>query len=243
MKLHRKYDTGVFTCESAMVFSGRERSLGKSDQAQAADPETMTTRVDHAKVYSTEHAQYPNHDLYMAVWMGIKGFYFNEDYTVKVDPDTMLVGKRLISRLGGTSFASTTPIFFANCWADVDVQKQDQGRTHNGIFLYGAIEVFSQKAVRRYFDEAGECQTHIKFDDGGWWEERYMTTCLHRAGIPLNPWLSNDLQLLSDPHCVPNLDDPDCSGNAVAMHPINTTAKYRTCQQQVANTENVNQGR
>lgn len=54
-----------------------------------------------------------------------------------------------------------------------------------------------------------------------------MTACFKNLGVKINPYLN--LNLLSDPHCNIGWTPPDCTGPAVAMHPLKTVEEWNKC--------------
>jgi len=226
MKMQFKDQTGIFKCDDSQVLSGDSVDL-------AGDGSFMTTKINNQKIHSNQ-GMHQNHDLFIEAWGKVfgDGRYKLADWIVKVDPDTLFIPDRLRARLGGRSHADNHATFYANCAGANDIQKKDRH-----VYMYGALEVFSKKAVDTYFTHAQSCEQNVQFEDGGWWEERYMTKCLELHGITLNPWLNGDLNLLSDPHCQAHLTEPDCEGTAVAFHPLPTAAKWDRCYKTVHHGE------
>lgn len=211
--------TGIFKCEDSQVMSGHVVDLSGGSGA------FMTTKIDNGKIHHDE-GMHQNHDLFIEVWAKVKhdGRYKNADWIVKTDPDTLFIPDRLRARLGGRSHAEMHATFYANCAGAHDIQKTDRD-----VFMYGALEVFSKAAIEKYFQNVEQCEAKVTFEQGGWWEERFITHCLEMHGVKINSWLNGDLNLLSDPHCQAHLQEPDCEGTAVAFHPLPTAEKWDAC--------------
>lgn len=217
MKKQYETRTGVFGCDDGVVMSDQEVILSKE-----GEPRQYTEVISH-EVMEHPAGVFDNHELFLDVWEKVRlnGRYKVADWTIKMDPDTLFIADRLRARIGGKSHAFLYPTFYANCRAQDNVQYWERG-----WFMYGALEIFSNKAVDVYFEGAERCRQHIRFYNHAW-EERYLTHCLEFLGVPLNSWLN--LDLLSDPYCDKHLGEPDCEGSAVAFHVLDTPEKYQQC--------------
>merc|ERR1712127_570876 len=100
--------------------------------------------------------------------------------------------------------------------------------------MYGPIELFSHAAVQIFFDGLEDCKSQIHIGTNTW-EEIFITKCLNLLGVEMNPWMN--LNLLSDPHCQEHLTEPDCSGDAVAMHKVDTVEDYMKCWNEAHESE------
>lgn len=206
MKNQHSKGAGIFDCDTSMIFSDANLDI-------SSDPDDYysTTLIEH-DILQHDVGVHENKHLFIKVWEHIlhDGRYSTADWVVKTDPDTVFMAPRLHARLGGSSHGRSHATFFANCRHE----------------MYGALEVFSSKAVDIYFNGKDHCKTHIHLSDA-MWEERYLTHCLQLLHVTINPW--RNLDLLSDPYCDHTISEPDCAGTAVAMHKLDTIEKWDAC--------------
>lgn len=218
MKQQRNKSVGIFGCDEAMVLSEKEVVL--------SDEPLQTTVVISHHLMSKGAGLFENHELFLMVWKQVErdGRWSTSDWTLKIDPDAVFLPQRLRVRLGGGSHSRTHATFYANCAGRTDIQIQDRDQ-----FMYGPIELFSQAAVKTLFGGLGRCRQELKEGEMRW-EERFITKCLEKLGVPLNPYMN--LNLLSDPHCSDGGSEnktPACSSNAVCFHQLKTPEDYLTC--------------
>jgi len=222
-----KLNSGIFQCDNTQVMSDAVIVFSR-DAIQYP-----TTKIDLTFPGGGSSSLHKDRDLFFAVWEEVKAHYDANDWVVKVDPDTVFVPFRLRQRLGGHSNAHTHPQFYATCEAWDDIQRKDRNE-----YMYGALQVFSHAAVKTFFKYASECNGSVSIEEGGWREERFITRCLESTGIAINPYRNWNHYLLNDPHCVPDLQEPDCTTKAVAFHPLGTPAKWQRCHDLIFNGNN-----
>lgn len=212
MKKQKELGAGIFGCDESMVLSDAKIDLGGG----------YHTTVIESELLSTGKAAKKNSELFLKSWEKVKtaGNYKGAHWIVKADSDTVFFADRLRSRVGGPEHARTHSTFFANCAAEDDVQAKEHEH-----FMYGPLEVISEKAADTFFKHFEQCKTSVGLGSS-MWEERYLTHCLELLGTPMNTHLS--MHLLSDPHCNEGAK-PDCAGTSVAFHPFSTTDAYTKC--------------
>lgn len=147
-------------------------------------------------------------ETFVKAWKMImhSGDYRLHDWTVKVDLKTVFIPERLQHRLSGMS--SAEGVFFSNCDRYAGPPK-----------LFGAIEILSRTAVETFAAGIHDCQ---QLPWSGWWEERYLQTCLHR----LNIGEIFDGHLVADGRC---WSAPCTDASKMAFYAYGDVNKYMAC--------------
>jgi len=212
MKKQKELGAGIFGCDESMVLSDTKINLGGD----------YHTTVISSNLLSTGKAKHKNSELFLEIWEKVKdeGQYKGAHWIVKADSDTVFFADRLRARVGGPEHARTHSTFFANCDAKEDIQAEEHSH-----FMYGPLEVFSEKAADTFFKHFEKCKTTVGLGET-MWEERYLTHCLELLGTKMNTHQS--MHLLSDPHCNHGVK-PDCAGTSVAFHNFSSTEAYTAC--------------
>jgi hypothetical protein len=158
-------------------------------------------------------ASIANTDVFINVWLQVKedGQYLKADWTVKVDPDAVMVYDRLVSHIYGLNAPKDRPIYLKN-------NNMDKGLGNNGFL--GAIEVFSKQAVQIYFDNYEGCREAYGLDSG---EDGFFKGCMDAMGVGF----------MTDG----NMFEPDFSPGAcgnegrAAFHPLKEPSQWLCCWQ------------
>ncbi|CAK0799219.1 unnamed protein product [Prorocentrum cordatum] len=156
-------------------------------------------------------ASITNTDVFLNVWQQVQqhGGYMKADWTVKVDPDAVMVADRLKSHIYGLNAKKDVPIYLKN-------NNMDPGLGNNGFL--GAIEVFSKRALQIYFDNWEGCKEAYGLDSG---EDGFMKGCMDALGVGF----------MTDG----DMFDPDFSPGAcahaerAAFHPLKEASQWRCC--------------
>jgi len=144
----------------------------------------------------------------MHAWEAVKnaGTWEHYDWTVKVDPDAVVIPLRLRRHLAEHAGKN---VYIVNC------------HKPNGMkpMMFGSVEALSHKAVTEYFASQSSC---IGMNWTGWGEDLFMGKCLQRLGIQGEP----DLTLVSDGVCL----GVNCSNaTAAAFHPLKNLTSWTKC--------------
>merc|ERR1719221_348044 len=109
--------------------------------------------------------------IFLQAWDALKadGRLWAYEWTVKADPDAVLLPDRLRDHLRPITSHEGRCVYILNC-----------NRYAPSFLLYGAVEVYSKKAVGAYFHGEEICK---KFHWQGWGEDYFMQTCLDRLGV------------------------------------------------------------
>jgi len=192
-------EAGVFACDGYDLACSEELTLGGVVKAVHFQGAAVGMSVDHTA---------GNTQLFMNVWDAIKtrGRYTQFDWTVKVDPDAVIVPDRLRVHLkphtGGKSY-------IVNC-----------DKPTMTPMMFGSLEALSKGAVQAYFAGAARCHNELQW--GGWGEDFFMGKCLDLLGVAK----VNDFQLISDGVC----KQVNCfDATAAAFHPFKSVGAWLEC--------------
>lgn len=168
-----------------------------------------------------------NTPTFQNVWIRIRadGRWSKNDWTVKVDPDTVFLPSLLRSRLAGQEITDSG-IYITNCRG-----------VHFGFF--GSMEVMSHTAFGVLLSHVEDCNRTLAWHTPGseWAEDLFAQRCMDLFGIDN----VEDFTLISDGVCdaigmqqkqhLPTLPtiQPPCSQPAPGLHPFRTPAEYFTC--------------
>jgi len=121
-----------------------------------------------------------NTALFMNVWEAVKwvGKYNLTDWTVKVDPDALVLPDRLRTHL-----LSHTghPTYIINCDKEGMVP-----------MMFGSVEAISRSAMEKYFASQSTCRNNFQYG-----EDRWLGDCLHKLGVAGE----NDFKMVGDKVC------------------------------------------
>lgn len=203
---------GIFACNDQAVLSTVGVDLGNG---------VHTLIFPGAKVGTSKDGTAANTQVFLNAWHRLyaEQRVQTSDYTVKVDPDTVLLPDRLRVRLA----PHTTPnaIFFPNC--------NKFPTAPDYPVMYGALEILSKTAVMSYV-VGGDAR--CKRELPGWttWgEDLFLTKCLRHIGVgPVK-----DEHALQDARCwgVNCLDK-----QAAAFHDFKSVGSWFGCWRQVNST-------
>jgi len=209
------HEAGIFACDAVKLFThdGVVRVGTYNDGRPLMTtlvlqlPDSMKNRGSFADLTG---ATCFNTEIFIRVWHTIvaNGLYEDQDWTVKVDPDAVFMPHRLARQLIPHTPPGGAPQFLKNC-----------NRFGLGPRMFGAIEVYSRRAIESY--KWGEMSC-IDFPWKGWGEDYFMEKCLDKLGVaPLN-----DFSMVADARCTPA---PCSDGSKVAFHPFKDLDKYDEC--------------
>lgn len=136
------------------------------------------------------------------------GLYLNYDWTIKVDADCVFLPDRLRSHLWGLRPPPNTPIYVKN--------NHLEGLGNNGFL--GAIEVFSQEAMKKFMDHARSCEQYLGTNSG---EDGFFKGCMDAIGVGF---------MMDSNMFKPDFDPATCTnGMHAAYHPIKYPSHWQRC--------------
>jgi len=200
-------DAGIFACDGYDVFAAKNDTLRSTDGRRTVE----AVLIPKITVGVSQDGTAANAKLFMAVWDKViaAGRFRYYDWTLKVDPDAVLLPWRLrehvLPHVG-------KKVYVVNC-------NKFPG-SPNFPMMYGAIEAFSQSAMLAYADKSWKCGTQLPWKK--WGEDYYMTHCMDFIGVGR----IGDFSILGDNMCV----GANCADMGVAsFHPFKTPEAWKKC--------------
>lgn len=203
---------GIFACDSFRVFSDTVTTI-------AGRKTLETPKVD---VGLSKDGTAGNTLLFMKVWDMVfeDGTVWDHDWTIKADPDAVLLSDRLRGRLEPytNNWDHGGRLFVVNCnaWpASADFP-----------MMYGSVEIFSQGAMRQYMEQAGHCMEILPWEE--WGEDYFLTHCMDQIDVGR----LQDFNLVGDMTCTgPGQGwSGDCNlPQMAAFHPFKDIESWSEC--------------
>jgi len=202
---------GIWACDHFSAFSVKEIVIGEvAGYGEVKTHTFVPAEVGRSKDYTAANAE-----LFMHVWdaVGKLGLWKKADWTVKVDPDAVLLPTRLRKHLD--AFAGQNG-YVVNCAKPFMPE---------GPMMFGALETFAHSALEAYFEKAGDCAGSLPWHI--WGEDLYMGKCLEKIGVKR----LNDFSIYSDGVC----RGVDCADpEAAAFHPMKDVGSWMNCLAQTS---------
>jgi len=196
----------VFECDSWDVFSTEPVELGGN---------VTTTAIGGEKSAMGSWGSWMNTELFLRTWNKVvqDGRYWQNDWSIKADPDCVFFPERLRWHLrkvqpGGSN---GTSLYIKNC--------------PRKFGLLGSLEVFNREAVRTFGRNAQNCTEKCGAKFSG--EDGFMAACMALLGVGS----MSDFDLLVDNFC----GFGTCANNYwnVAFHPYKDISAWFKCKWEV----------
>jgi hypothetical protein len=207
---------GIFGCDGhAIVADGAMKRIDQTVNLQM-------TRSDQDIVGVSSDGTAANTLLFIEAWRAVvrRGDYDFHDWTLKVDPDTVMLPDRVrthllphTSRREGLQY-----VLNCNCYPE----------RADFPMMYGALEVLSRKAVKRYaWGHNNSCVN--KFHWQQWGEDVFMVSCMNALGVGK----VNDFKIIGDNKCIGHgHGGANCNdGQLAAFHPFKDIRSWTRCFQ------------
>lgn len=200
---------GIFGCDEAAVVS---------NSADVAGVRALT--IEPVEVGVSQDGFAANTEVFLRAWGALRsdGRFAGFDWTVKADPDCVLVPDRLRRHLGDLGSGS---LYVLNC-------------NHEGMqepALYGAVEAVSRLAAQAFVDGQERCRSELAWALQAWGEDKWLAKCLDLIGVQR----ADDYEMLRDQRC---WGDANCADQApAAFHPFKTADSWRLCWEQTASDQ------
>jgi len=206
----------LFACNDFLVIAQEEISIGKDDCG-------VERKTVQKKLPKTEKGMYGVNAM-TSSWLNVPIFLicwdvviasnkvWENDFTVKLDPDTVFFPGRLGYHM---KEHKGKPIYTTDCryWGGDEVGN-----------LFGSIEVLSKQAVGAYKGKRQMCKD---LDWQGWGEDYWLQHCMDAIGVGgviIADWVT-------DQTCP--LVTADCSdSNLIAVHPKKDAGEWWECWKQ-----------
>lgn len=212
---------GIFACNDYVVIAKEEKVIGKDDcgdEFKTWQENLPTVKKGHYGVDAMT-SSWLNVPVFTLCWDRLikSGEVWENDFTVKMDPDAVFFP----NRLGGLlAEHKGKPAFTTNCrfWGGDQVGK-----------LFGAVEVLSKQAIGVYKSKMDACK-NLPWQ--GWGEDYWMQHCMNALGVPA----VGIFDAVSDGTC-PLGGYAPCSEQKAVFHPQKDAGQWWNCWKQSAPQE------
>eukprot|EP00932_Pfiesteria_piscicida_P016985 SRR837773.3889.p1 GENE.SRR837773.3889~~SRR837773.3889.p1 ORF type:complete len:320 (+),score=121.54 SRR837773.3889:88-960(+) len=197
-----------FACEDWAILSDVEVELA---------PGIRTIELGSLETHDGVRTHFANTDIFSRAFdkLKVEGRMMGRDFVVKLDPDAVFFPDRLKAAIRNQAHAPAVGdagpnMYFQNCLFQ------------NRLWMFGAIEVLSQEALKRYFGGRDTvCKSALDYYNMG--EDTFLARCLDRLGVQA----VKDFSLLSDGYC----DEAPgaCNTNQVTYHPFKDPMSWEAC--------------
>jgi len=206
-KVQLQKHAGIFACNDQAVLSFSKMTLGDGPHGGV---ETLV--VPSVPVGRSKDGTAGNALQFMKAWDIIKadGRYSKFDWTIKVDPDAVILDDRLRIHLNPHTGGN---VYVRNCDKPMS----------EGTMMFGALEAISQKALITYYANTGRCEKEVPWQ--AWGEDLFMMRCLEHIGVGN----VGDFGIIQDGVC----KGVWCGSNtAAAFHPMKSVGAWESCWKQ-----------
>jgi len=200
-------NAGIFHCDGYDVFAAEDDTLGTTKDNITVKP----ILIPKISVGVSQDGTAGNAKLFMAVWDKViaGGRFRNYDWTIKVDPDAVLVPWRIRDHMQQHNGGN---LYVVNC--------NKVPGSPNFPMMFGAVEIFSQKAMVSYALSSWKCGKQLPWK--AWGEDYYMTHCMDFIGVGR----IGDFGVLGDNMCT----GANCKDSYTAsFHPFKDTNSWMQC--------------
>jgi len=197
---------GIFGCDEYGLYSTGSAVLGEDVFGPV-----VSTPFPGAEVGTSKDGTAANTRLFLNAWEAVNkdGRLWNHDWTVKVDPDAVLLPDRLRVRLKPLTGSNS---YIVNC-----------DKPGMAPMMFGSVEVFSFQAMQTFFRDGMSCRNNMPIDS--WGEDLFIGECLKTLGTSA----VDDFSMVQDGVCK-GVFCGDMS--AAVFHPFKTMDGWMDCYKQ-----------
>jgi len=210
MKNQLGQGTGIFQCDDwALLSTDDPIVLGTTVDGKDA----KTLQVEWAEITQSVDGTAGNANLFINCWNVIvqAGIWNNHAWTVKVDPDAVLLPDRLRDHLRPYVLEN---VYVVNC--------NKFPSSPNFPMMFGSLEIYSWKAIQTYANGMSQCMDEMAAMLPLWGEDYFMTHCLDAIGVGR----ISDFASVGDAVCMgANCGD----GYVAAFHPFKSVSAWQEC--------------
>jgi len=222
------HKAGIFGCDDYTVLSNGGKLWLAGNWYSTSIPVPQAGIGDlHQNGVTTN--SWLNTEIFMEAWLLIRndGRFRHHDWTVKADPDAVVFPARMKNLVkphtahcvAGLSKAQldTNKLYFLNCDRSPPCPPGQPK-------LFGAVEVFSRKALEDYFWSTSknyvDCKKELPWH--GWGEDSFMQGCMDMIGVTA----IHQFGWVADKRCVPG----ECWDlSHAAFHDFKDVRSWFTC--------------
>jgi len=200
---------GIFACDEQLVMSFSKEMIG------GGNDKIETVQCERMDAGTSKDGTSANTLQFMKAWEVVKndGRWKNNDWTVKVDPDAVLLPDRLRIHLNPHNGGNN---YIRNCGKPMS----------EGTMMFGSMEAISRAALEGYYANFDVCNNEVPWQ--AWGEDLFMMRCLEKIGTsPVE-----DFTISQDGVC----EGVWCGNNlAAAFHPMKTVPAWEACWHDAVN--------
>mmetsp|Transcript_35267 Transcript_35267/g.101284 ORF Transcript_35267/g.101284 Transcript_35267/m.101284 type:complete len:562 (-) Transcript_35267:151-1836(-) len=205
---------GIFSCDDWTVISNQSVVLSPGP------PALIRTDVMGGSLKCSFGGEYHtalNSEIFYRVWSKVAkiGRFSQHDWTVKMDPDAVLLPMRLRQHVAGRIPA--TPLYINNCFEG----------------LHGPIEVVSSGGMKVFADGLEHCRESLEGEWMTYGEDVWLRRCFGLLALAR----ADDYDVLREKACKPFKNPIPCTYNAVSFHPLKKPEAYFKCLAQALTVE------
>lgn len=202
----KQLSAGIFACDDASVLL-----ISRAVYGASLDAIDMLI-CEEAPVGMSKDGTAANSLQFMKAWEVLKtgGKYAQSDWTVKVDPDSVILPDRLRKHLNEHRGES---VYVRNC---------DKPMAE-GSMMFGSVEAISRPAMEAYYSSGDQCSHDLPW--AMWGEDLFMMRCLEHLGVSS----TGDFDMVQDGVC----KGVWCGSTvAAAFHPMKSVDAWEACWRQ-----------
>eukprot|EP00419_Tripos_fusus_P070876 CAMPEP_0172905728 /NCGR_PEP_ID=MMETSP1075-20121228/175273_1 /TAXON_ID=2916 /ORGANISM="Ceratium fusus, Strain PA161109" /LENGTH=615 /DNA_ID=CAMNT_0013763021 /DNA_START=11 /DNA_END=1858 /DNA_ORIENTATION=+ len=206
MRAQLRKKQGIFSCDEFAVIADANMYLGLGPEGPV-----NTLVIPHTTVGISKDNTAANTLIFIHAWQEIyNDFRFSHhDWTLKVDPDAVIVPSRL--RVHLTNFTGQK-VYVKNC--------NKYPGSSNWPMMFGSLEAISQRALWAYMKGSDKCKNELEWE--AWGEDLYLAECLDLLGCDH----VNDYSIISDKVCL----GVNCQDEwAAAFHAFKSKEEWFEC--------------
>jgi len=217
LQIQYEYHTGIFACDSQMLFSDIELTNF---------PGITTVKVDAPQIAKRKSTgTWINAPFFANGWAAIAkdGRWADYEWTIKIDPDCVFLPDRLKLKLSGQK-VTEKGIYFTNC-------------EHVKFGFFGNLEVVSKAAFSNLLDGLDECRADPKVNNKTFGEDLFMQMCMDKMGVDNveDFYVTTDdacdaiARVAKTPGVKKTVTVPNCKMGTPAFHPLKKPSDYIDC--------------
>jgi len=203
----RQLSSGIFACDDHAVLG-----FFPWGAAERGSHAMEVVIIEQEAVGVSKDGTAANSLQFMRAWEAVlqEGRYERSDWTVKADPDAVLLPERLRPHLN------------TYMGQKVYVKTCNKPMTE-GAMMFGAVEAVTRRAMDEYRAGSTRCQEEVPWLT--WGEDLYLMRCLEHLGVGA----VDEFDMVQDGVC----EGVSCaSPTAAAFHPMKSVAEWEACWQQ-----------